>query len=86
MPASDAYACVGNSVSVHRYSPAAERFIEVSISGLRAFDTRACFAGSTWESSRGLASAMIAMRTSAFSTAHWAGGEIQSSCSSEASS
>ena len=38
------------------------------------------------ESSRGFASAMIATRTSAFSTAHCAVGATQSSCSSEASS
>ena len=87
MPASLAYACVGNSVSAQRCSPSAERRIVVSISGLRAcWDTRACFFGSTWDSSRGLTSAMIAMRTSAFSAIHSAVGGIQSSWSSPASS
>ena len=77
---------MGNSVSAQRCSPAAERFIEVSISGLRAFWARACFFGSACDSARVLASAMSAMRTSAFSAAHSAVGGTQSSCSSEASS
>ena len=47
---------------------------------------RACLAGSVCDSSRGLTSAMIAIRTSACSAAHWLVGGIQSSCSSEASS
>ena len=73
-------------MSAQRYSPAAARFIEVSISGLRAFCARDCFFGSACESSRVLTSAMIAMRTSAFSVVHLAVGGTQSSCSSAASS
>jgi hypothetical protein len=49
---------VGNRVSDQRYSPSAERFIEVSISSLRAFWARACFFGSIFESSRALTSAI----------------------------
>ena len=77
---------MGNSVSAQRYSPAAERFIEVSMIFWRAFWVRACFFGSAFESSRALTSAMIAMRTSECSAAHSAVGAIQSSCSSAASS
>ena len=86
MPLSLAYAWVGNSVSAQRYSPAAERFIDVSIRPLRAFCERACFLGSAWDRARELASAISAIRTSAFSAAHSAVGGTQSSCSSEASS
>ena len=56
------------------------------MSGLRAFCERACFLGSAWESSRALASPMIAICTSAFSVVHCVVGGIHSSCSSEASS
>ena len=56
----------------------------VSISGLRAFWARACLAGSARWSSRALTSDMIAIRTSAFSTAHFVTGETQSSWASEA--
>ena len=73
-------------MSAQRCSPAAERRIDVSISGLRACWVRACFFGSTCDSARELASAITAMRTSAFSAAHLAVGGTQSSCSSEASS
>ena len=73
-------------MSAQRYSPAAERFIEVSIKPRRAFCTRACFFGSARESSRAFTSAMTAMRTSAFSAAHSEVGGTQSSCSSPARS
>ena len=86
MPASLAYACVGNSVSAQRYSPVAARRIEVSIRPWRARDTRDCFAGSVPDSSRALTSAMTAMRAAAFSTVHSEVGGIQSSCSSLARS
>ena len=79
MPASDAYECVGKSVSDQRCSPAAERRMTASIRPWRAFWARACFFGSTRESARVLTSDMIAMRTSACSAAHWAGGGTQSS-------
>ena len=55
------------------------------MSGLRAFCARDWRLGSARDSSRVLTSAMIAMRTSAFS-AHPAVGGTQSSCSSEARS
>ena len=86
MPASDAYAWVGKSVSAQRCSPAAERRIIVSMSGLRAFWARAWRLGSAWESSRALASAMITIRTSVFSAIQSAVGGSQSSWASLASS
>ena len=42
--------------------------------------------GGTWESARVFWLAITAIRTSAFSTAHSATGEIHSSCASEACS
>ena len=66
-------------MSAQRCSPAAARRIEVSINGLRARWVRACLAGSTPDSSRELASAITAIRTSVFSTAHFEVGGIQSS-------
>jgi hypothetical protein len=81
-----AYACVGNSVSAQRCSPAADRRIVASIRPWRALDTRACFLGSLADSSRALTSAMIPMRTSAFSATHFDVGGTQSSCSSLARS
>jgi hypothetical protein len=44
----------------------------------------ACSSGGTWERARVFWLAITAMRTSAFSTAHSATGEIHSSCGSEA--
>ncbi len=58
----------------------------VSISGLRAFWVIAWRFGSTCDSAREFASAITAMRTSAFSAAQVAVGGIHSSCFSFASS
>ena len=83
MPASDAYARVGNSVSDQRCSPAAARFIDASMIGLRAFCARACFFGSACDRARVLVSDISTIRTSDSSAAQRAIGETKSSWSSD---
>ncbi len=66
--------------------PSALRSIARFISRWVAAWRFACRSGGTWESARVFWLAITAILTSAFSTAHSAIGEIQSSCGSDACS